>query len=52
MDVEDPRSFAALASWLASDRLDADERAIYRATLAALMDDWLAKRSTLQSESG
>lgn len=41
-DVVDLRSFVELARALADDRFDSDGKAIYRATLSALLDDWLA----------
>lgn len=40
-DVDDLGSFVDLASSLAGGRFDASGRAIYRAALAALLDDWL-----------
>ena len=41
-DITDLRSFVALAAALVGGPLDEVGQAIYRATLAALLDDWLA----------
>lgn len=40
-DVADLRSFVALAASLAAGARDAETQAVYRATLGALLDDWL-----------
>lgn len=40
-DVADLRSFVALAATLAAGARDPETQAVYRATLAALLDDWL-----------